>query len=40
MTRQYIDYMPRKLAEANEKYFDDSEHDLASGLRKGENDGQ
>ena len=40
MTRQYIDYMPRKLAEANEKYFDDPEHDLASGLRKGENDGQ
>lgn len=39
MTRQYIDYMPRKLAEANEKYFDDPEHDLASGLRKGENDG-
>ncbi len=39
MTRQYIDYMPRKLAEANEEYFDDPEHDLASGLRKGENDG-
>lgn len=40
MTRQYIDYMPRKLAEANEEYFNDPEHDLASGLRKGENDGQ
>lgn len=38
MTRQYIDYMPKKLAEANEEYFNDPEHDLASGLRKGEND--
>ncbi len=39
MTQQYIDYMPRKLAEANEEYFNDPEHDLASSLRKGENDG-
>lgn len=39
MTQQYIDYMPRKLAEANEEYFNNPEHDLASGLRKGENDG-
>ena len=39
MTQQYIDYMPRKLAEANEEYFNAPEHDLASSLRKGENDG-
>lgn len=39
MTQQYIDYMPRKLAEANEEYFNDPEHNLASSLRKGENDG-
>lgn len=39
MTQQYIDYMPRKLAKANEEYFDDPGHDLASSLRKGENDG-
>ncbi|MDO4167853.1 MAG: site-specific integrase [Eubacteriales bacterium] len=39
MTQQYIDYMPRKLAEANEEYFNAPEHDLAYSLRKGENDG-
>lgn len=39
MTQQYIDYMPRKLAEANEEYFNVLEHNLASSLRKGENDG-
>lgn len=39
MTQQYIDYMPRKLAEANEEYFNDPEHNLASSLWKGENDG-
>ena len=34
MTRQYIDYMPRKLANANEEYF--SKHNsLAASLKKG-----
>lgn len=35
MTRQYIDYMPKKLAQANEEYFGDPENDLASCLKKG-----
>ena len=35
MTRQYIDYMPRKLAEANDKYFSKPGRSLAACLRKG-----
>jgi len=35
MTCQYIDYMPRKLAKANDEYF--SKHNsLAASLKKGE----
>ncbi len=34
MTRQYIDYMPRRLASANDEYF--NQHgSLAAGLKKG-----
>jgi hypothetical protein len=36
MTRQYVDYMPKKLAEANETYFRNPENNLASCLKKGE----
>ena len=40
MTRQYIDYMPKKLATANEEYFKKSENNLASGLKKRWTDGK
>ena len=36
MTRQYIDYMPRKLAEANEEFFSHKENNLAACLKKGD----
>jgi integrase len=36
MTRQYIDYMPKKLAEANNTYFGNPENNLAFCLKKGE----
>lgn len=39
MTRQYIDYMPRRLDAANEEFFSQQEGSLAVGLRKGEADG-
>lgn len=32
MTKQYIDYMPQKLAQANEKYFEESKNSLASAI--------
>jgi integrase len=35
MTQQYIDYMPRKIAEANDSYFADSGSSLATGLKIG-----
>ena len=38
MTRQYIDFMPKKIAQANEEFFDTQEGSLASWLRKGEQD--
>ena len=34
MTRQYIDYMPRKLAQANEEFFSHKENNLAACLKK------
>lgn len=34
MTRQYIDYMPKKIAEANEEYFSQEENSLAAGIRR------
>lgn len=36
MTRQYIDYMPKKIALANEEFFSTQESSLASWLKKGE----
>ena len=30
MTRQYIDYMPQKIAEANEEFFSSQENSLTS----------
>ena len=36
MTRQYIDYMPKKIALANEEFFSMQESSLASWLKKGE----
>lgn len=39
MTRQYIDYMPRRLDAANEEFFNQQEESLASGLIKGERNG-
>lgn len=35
MTRQYIDYMPRRIEAANEEYFEEPENNLAAGLREG-----
>lgn len=40
MTRQYIDYMPQKIAQANEEYFSHSENSLAGCLEKGALDGE
>ena len=40
MTRQYIDYMPRKLDMANEEFFSQQETSLAAGLMKGGSDGE
>jgi len=36
MTRQYVDFMPKKIEKANEEYF--KKGSLASCLRKGVND--
>lgn len=35
MTRQYIDYMPQKIAEANEEFFSSQENSLTVWLKKG-----
>lgn len=32
MTKQYVDYMPKKVAEANEEYFENPKNSLASGI--------
>lgn len=34
MTRQYIDYMPKKIARANEEYFKQEGTSLASGIKR------
>ena len=35
MTRQYIDYMPKKIADANDKFFE-QEKSLVSRLKEGQ----
>ena len=35
MTEQYIDYVPKKIAKANDEYFKQPGHSFAAGLRKG-----
>lgn len=35
MTEQYIDYVPQKIAKANDEYFKQPGNNLAAGLRKG-----
>lgn len=34
MTRQYIDYMPKKISRANEEYFEQEGSSLASGIKR------
>ncbi len=34
MTRQYIDYMPKKIAKANEEYFSRKDNSLATGIKR------
>ena len=36
MTRQYVDYMPKKLEKASEAYFQEETHSFAVELMKGE----
>lgn len=36
MTRQYVDYMPKKLEKASEAYFQEESHSFAAELMKGE----
>lgn len=36
MTRQYVDYMPKKLEQASEAYFQEEPHSFAMELMKGE----
>lgn len=38
MTMQYIDYMPKRIAEKNDEYFANEENSLASGIMKGVQD--
>lgn len=40
MTQQYVDYMPKKIAEASEEYFEDKGNSLAAGITKGETHGR
>lgn len=40
MTRQYIDYMPKKVEQANIDYFSIPENDLAFGIKKGKGYGR
>lgn len=35
MTRQYVDYMPKKLECASERYFQEESHSFAAELMKG-----
>lgn len=34
MTRQYIDYMPKRISKASEEYFEQEEYNLASGIKR------
>ena len=36
MTKQYVDYMPKKLEKASEAYFQEETHSFATELMKGE----
>jgi len=36
MTRQYVDYMPKKLERASEAYFQEETHSFVVELMKGE----
>lgn len=40
MTQQYVDYVPRKIAKANEEYFKNSGNSLVACLKKGGQDGK
>ena len=40
MTRQYIDYMPKKVEQANTEYFLNKENDLAARWKKGDSYGR
>ena len=40
MTRQYIDYMPQRIAKANDELFEMQGSSLASWLKKEEKDGK
>lgn len=40
MTRQYIDYMPKKVEQANTEYFLKKGNDLAARLKKGDSYGR
>lgn len=40
MTRQYIDYMPKKVEQANMEYFNVPENNLAACLKRGESYGR
>ncbi|MFQ7308670.1 MAG: hypothetical protein ACLROY_08650 [Mediterraneibacter sp.] len=35
---QYIDYMPKRIAEKNDEYFANEKNSLASGIMKGVQD--
>lgn len=40
MTKQYIDFMPKKIRKANEAYFSKKENSLASGIEKRSRNGR
>lgn len=43
MTKQYIDYMPKRIEQANKEYFNQAENLLATGIipkKRGEKTGK
>lgn len=34
MTKQYVDYMTKRISRANEKYFEQENNSLASGIKR------
>ena len=40
MTKQYIDYIPKKIDKASDEYYQNQEHSLASILKKGKKNGK